>query len=129
MKYHHGDKKKSIFVKQKCMAKFREIEWLLTYEEWIDIWDKSGKWDQRGRGVGKYCMSRIGDTGPYSKDNVYINECVKNSGDKFRGTKQSLDTIAKRSNSLKDVKHSHERRLANRLGQLRYRAKLKTMIT
>lgn len=111
------------------MAKFRKIEWLLTYEEWLQIWNDSGRWDQRGRGTGKYCMSRVGDTGPYSKDNVYINECVMNSGDKFRGTKQSQETIAKKSKSLTGVKHSPERRLANSLGQLRYRAKQKSLIT
>jgi hypothetical protein len=125
MNYHHGDQKKSIFVRQKCMAKHRKIEWLLTYEQWSEVWEQSGKWELRGRGKGKYCMSRKGDTGPYSIDNVYINECVKNSGDKFRGTKQSPETIAKKSNSLKGVKHSTERCLANRLGQLRFRAKQK----
>ena len=119
----------TIYARQKAMAKIRNIEWNISFDDWYNIWMQSGKWEQRGRGVGKYCMSRIGDTGPYSKDNVYINECVKNSGDKFRGTKQSLETIAKRSNSLKGIKHSPERCLANRLGQLRYRAKQKSFVT
>jgi len=125
MKYHHGDKRRSIYTKQKCTAKYRNIDWIISFEDWCHIWDQSGKWEQRGRGVGKYCMSRKGDTGPYSADNVFIQECIKNSGDKFRGSKQSLETRTRRSNTLKGVKHTSERCLANSLGQLRYRAKLK----
>ena len=115
----------TIYARQKAMAKIRNIDWDISFDDWYNIWIQSGKYEQRGRGVGKYCMSRKGDTGPYSKDNVYINECVKNSGDKFRGTKQSLETIAKRVKALTGVKHSPERRLANSLGQLRYRATLR----
>lgn len=107
------------------MAKYRQIDWQISFEDWSKIWDQSGKWEQRGRGIGKYCMSRIGDTGPYSADNVFIQECVKNSGDKFRGSKQSQETKSRISKALTGVIHSPKRRLANSLGQLKYRAKLK----
>lgn len=107
----------TIYARQKAMAKLRNIEWQLTFEEWYAIWLQSGKYDQRGRGVGKYCMSRIGDTGPYSKNNVFIQETIKNCGDKFRGVPQTPEFIAKRVSKIKGVKHSPERRLANSLGQ------------
>jgi hypothetical protein len=129
MSYDWKNNPKTIFARQKGMAKYRNIDWHLSFDEWYDIWIQSGKWELRGRGEGKYCMSRKGDTGSYSINNVYINECVKNSGDKFRGTKQSPDIIAKRVKAITGVKHSPERCLANSLGQLRYRAKLKSMIT
>jgi hypothetical protein len=129
MTYHHGNQKLSIYTRQKCMAKYRQIDWQISFEDWSKIWDQSGKWEQRGRGKGKYCMSRIGDTGPYSADNVFIQECVKNSGDKFRGSKQSQETKSRRSKALTGVKHSLQRRLANSLGQLKYRAKQKSIVT
>lgn len=55
---------------QKQNARRRGIEWQLTYEEWLDIW--GDKIEMRGRGIGKYCMARNNDCGPYSKDNVKI---------------------------------------------------------
>ena len=131
MKYNYGfgDNRRSIYIQQMYNAKRRNIPFEISFDEWCYIWEQSGKWNQRGRGKGKYCMSRIGDTGSYSVNNVFIQESTKNSGDKFRGTKQSLETKSRRSNTLKGVKHSPERCLANSLGQLKYRAKLKTIVT
>ncbi len=53
-------------------AKARGIPFLLTFEEWWDIWQASGKWDQRGRRGGEYCMARLHDRGGYERDNVKI---------------------------------------------------------
>jgi hypothetical protein len=47
----------------------------------MTIWNESGKWDERGLGVGKYCMARRMDSGGYSKDNVYITTCDDNVRD------------------------------------------------
>lgn len=50
----------------------RNIEWKLTFEEWIDIWIESGKLDKRGRGADKYTMGRVNDEGAYEVGNVII---------------------------------------------------------
>ena len=63
---------KKRYSEQKRRAKVRGIDFLLTFEEWANIWQQSGKWDQRGRGNGKYVMSRNGDIGPYAVGNVRI---------------------------------------------------------
>jgi hypothetical protein len=60
----------------------RNIEFLLTFEEWYDIWQKSGHWENRGRKKGQYVMSRYNDIGPYSKDNVFIQTCTENLNEK-----------------------------------------------
>jgi hypothetical protein len=60
----------------RARAKSRGILWELTFEEWWDIWAKSGKWEDRRS--GGYCMARRGDVGPYSKDNVRIASCTEN---------------------------------------------------
>ncbi len=58
------------FRQQKCNARRRKIQWNLTLPEWWRIWSESGKWSERGQ--GSFCMSRYGDTGPYSVENVHI---------------------------------------------------------
>jgi hypothetical protein len=66
---------------QRSNAKRRGIEWGLSFFEWMTIWNESGKWDQRGLGIGKYCMARKMDSGGYTADNVYITTCDDNVRD------------------------------------------------
>lgn len=100
------------------MAKVRGIEWQLTFEEWWDIWEQSGKYEQRGRGAGKYCMSRIGDVGPYSVNNVVIKTIDDNNREAKLGKPRPKEFVEKTRQKLIGVKHSPERKLANSLGQL-----------
>lgn len=53
-------------------AKSRGIGFLLTYEEWWEIWQASGYWGRRGTYRGGYVMGRFGDKGPYAVGNVKI---------------------------------------------------------
>jgi hypothetical protein len=70
---------------QRIHAKDRGISFELTFEEWINIWEQSGKFEFRGRGKGKYCMSRVNDSGPYKVGNVYINLNELNAHDAMKG--------------------------------------------
>jgi hypothetical protein len=56
------------------------IGWELNLWQWWSIWQRSGKWEQRGRG-SRYGMCRFNDTGPYASGNVYIATCVDNTKD------------------------------------------------
>ena len=67
-------KKYRVFIQQRNQANYRLETWTITFEEWWDIWEKSGHWDQRGCKQGQYCMSRIGDQGEYSSTNVFIQQ-------------------------------------------------------
>lgn len=81
--YINLTKEKQKFYLQRWVARHkRNIEFLLTFEEWYDIWQKSGHWENRGRRQGQYVMSRYNDTGPYSKDNVYIQTVTANLNEK-----------------------------------------------
>jgi|GEM_PF-2966559 len=60
------------FTRQRQAARQRGIEWNLKLWDWWQIWQLSGKWDDRGRGKGKYVMCRFGDAGSYEVGNVYI---------------------------------------------------------
>lgn len=59
------------YRQQKANAKKRGIDFLLTFPQWIAVWDDSGYLAMRGRGQG-YCMARIADQGAYEVGNVYI---------------------------------------------------------
>ena len=74
--YNQTDRNK--YSCQKSKAKHRGIEFTLTFDEWWDIWQQSGKYEQRGFRKGQYVMSRYNDTGPYAVGNVFIQSCEDN---------------------------------------------------
>jgi hypothetical protein len=61
------------------------IEWHFTFETWLEIWMKSGKWHQRGCRRGQYVMARIGDIGPYAPWNVEIKLAGENNSEGHKG--------------------------------------------
>lgn len=63
---------KQAYNTNKSNAKYRRVEFLFTFEEWIKIWLDSGHWNERGDRKGQYCMARFGDQGPYAVNNVRI---------------------------------------------------------
>lgn len=67
------------FVRQRNHANSRGVEWKMKFWEWFSVWQESGKWEERGRGTGSYCMCRVGDEGAYELGNVYIGSVVHNS--------------------------------------------------
>lgn len=76
------------FGSQRNHAKMRGIGWELDFATWFAIWQTSGKLHLRGRGHGKYVMSRIRDDGPYAIGNVHIQLATENNReavDKWRG--------------------------------------------
>lgn len=112
---------KQRYNEQKGNAERRNIDFNLTFEEWRDIWDSSGHWEERGRGIGKFVMARYGDIGPYAVGNVKIilhtdnvieafkdkpgHSCTESTKELLRaansGKKQSAETLLKRSLKLK----------------------------
>ena len=70
------------YAHHKHNARNRGVEWLLTFEQWWDIWQRSGHWSKRGNCASKFCMVRIHDTGPYAVDNVVIAPFRINSADR-----------------------------------------------
>lgn len=64
---------------QKRSAHYRGIEWQFNFASWWQVWQESGRWDERGR--GQYVMARPGDTGPYAPHNVEIITNSQNSSD------------------------------------------------
>lgn len=71
-------KLKDAWVFQKCSAQRRGIEFLLTFEEWLRIWEDSGHLHERGKFKHQYCMARFGDRGAYVVGNVFITTMEEN---------------------------------------------------
>lgn len=59
--------------KYKLDAAGNPVEMRLTFEQWWQIWESSGKWEQRGHSKGQYCMCRYNDLGHYEPGNVFID--------------------------------------------------------
>ena len=81
------------FETQRQNSKRRGIAWGLTFAEWYSIWQASGKLHLRGKGIGRYCMSRIKDEGGYELGNVHVQLSTKNSQDavaKWRGKEKAI---------------------------------------
>lgn len=93
------------FTDQKRNAKMRGVEFLFTFEQWRDWWIATGKWEQRGRGRGKYCMRRHGDTGPYSVENVFCGLNEDNVRDGNLGKVMSQETRQKLSKANSGKAH------------------------
>jgi len=51
-------------------AKERNIEFNLTWQEWITWWIDTGHVAERGAHKDEYVMSRFNDTGPYELGNI-----------------------------------------------------------
>ena len=60
------------FVRARAQAWYRNEEWDLTVEEYIEMWDEH--YDNKGRGKEDYAWTRIDQEGPWTKDNIIIGK-------------------------------------------------------
>ncbi len=109
---------KQDYMTHKRNAKKRNIDFFLTFDEWLDIWTRSGKLDMRGRKKGQYCMARIGDIGPYAIGNVYIELSNVNFKLPHDGTPKSKEQKYKMSQAQKGAKKSPISVAKNAISQL-----------
>jgi hypothetical protein len=82
---------KKRFYWQRCESYNRidaagnKIQWKLTFNEWLQIWIDSGKYEFRGPKKGQYCMSRYNDIGDYEVENVFIQQHSENVSQSRKG--------------------------------------------
>lgn len=69
------------FTQQRNSASLRGIAWALSFAHWLDIWATSGRLSERGRGKGRYVMSRIKDDGGYAVGNVHVQLSTENNSE------------------------------------------------
>lgn len=66
------DEERHAFLQHRKNVKRTGTSWQLTLPEWVDCWQRSQKWAERGRGASKYGLCRIDPSGPYSVDNIQV---------------------------------------------------------
>lgn len=81
----------SKFRSHRSSAARRGIPFELTFDEWLEIWEKSGHLAERGRRNNQYVMARARDQGSYTVGNVSIITFEQNCRDR----KHSIDTLTK----------------------------------
>src|SRR6266436_2773794 len=102
------------FSKHRTQAGQRGVPFLMTFDEWMEIWMDSGHWHERGLKRGQYVMARFGDKGPYSIDNVRIILGIENTKEGHCGkirpesTRQKISDKAKGNKRWLGKKHSDE---------------------
>jgi hypothetical protein len=94
------------FRQQKANAKQRGIGWELSLWQWWTIWQKSGKWDRRGRHLGSaaFVMCRKGDVGPYSVENVHIAPSFANVSEANRKAELPIGVHRVKSGKFKAIR-------------------------
>lgn len=88
-RWHKKNTPAGRFFDQRRNAKRRDIEWRLTLPQWWLLWQESGHWEARGR--SGYVMSRFGDSGPYSIENIQIITSQQNGSES-----RSMDKLLNR---------------------------------
>jgi hypothetical protein len=80
-RYRHTAKGR--YTRHKVNAARRGIPFLLTFEQWRQVWQAAGKWksDLRGPVSKWYVMCRLKDAGAYEQGNVYIGTKRQNCKD------------------------------------------------
>jgi len=105
-------KKRYINIKHGCKTRVdsngNPIEFRLTFNEWWDIWQASGKYHLYGCRVGQYCMSRYNDIGHYEVGNVFIQLTTENTSQANKGRPRSAEWSQKQSAAHKGRPLSEE---------------------
>lgn len=101
---------KDAYTGQKHHAARRGIPFNLTFEQWLNVWEASGKLPRRGKGRGRYCMARFGDKGAYEVGNVHIITHEQNSTEYATSPKHKGDVVAANVKRKGEVRSPEARR-------------------
>lgn len=84
MKLHRAAGLVLAYTEQRRNSKQRGVTWGISFAQWLAVWNESGKLSLRGRGKGRYVMSRIKDTGGYVMGNVHVQLSTENNSEGIR---------------------------------------------
>jgi hypothetical protein len=91
---------KRAYFDQRGNAAKRGVGFDMSFDEWLTVWESSGHLAERGCRKGQYAMSRIGDVGPYSVSNVFIQLHADNVKD-FRNATPNHQVGVKKSDACR----------------------------
>jgi len=99
------------------------VEFKMTFGQWYDIWDESGRWADRGTFAGQYVMARHNDIGHYEVGNVSIILSVENTrqasiGRTFKHTDEAKRKISEAGQNRVVTAETREKMRQASLGQV-----------
>lgn len=84
------NKQRSAYLDQKNNAQKRGIDFLFSFDEWVEWWGDD--FDKRGCKLGELVMARAGDCGPYSPANVHKATCSENLAEYWGSLGHSINS-------------------------------------
>ena len=60
------------FLQMRAQANYRKEQFELTFEQFQQLWQLH--WDQKGRAIDQYCLTRINEEGEWSLANT---QCIR----------------------------------------------------
>ena len=69
---HHG------FLRARSSARWRNEKWDLSIEDFFKLWSNENEWNNRGRKMSSFVMSRIDQTQSWSSSNTQIVQRIQN---------------------------------------------------
>ena len=95
---------KGIYIQHKAQCAQKGIGFDLTFEEWLDVWTKSGLIRERGRTRNEAVMGRKDKTGPFAVDNVEIVRAWANMASRdFTSNRKRIRTPVGDFDSVKEA--------------------------
>lgn len=85
----------NVFINQRrTMIYTHGIPWELTFVEWWEVWQKSGKWEDRKRATRgeSYCLGRLKGSGSFNIDNVCI-KTIKQAASDYQRNRPDRDEM------------------------------------
>ena len=83
--FNRGETPLRQFQIHRASAKWRGVEFKMTFEEWEQWWKDSGHYAERGKERGQYVMARKGDVGAYEIGNVECKLSTDNVSEAHAG--------------------------------------------
>lgn len=118
VKYHWSSKEYKAFNSQKQSAVKRGIDFSFTFSEWVDWWEQTGHFPERGKTKGCYQMCRYNDVGPYAVGNVYCDTVSSNSSLPTKGKPRPKEYNIKTGDALRGKPKSVTHRRNHAMSQL-----------
>lgn len=75
------DPRQLAYKKHKDRALSRGIPFEMEFWEWLQVWEESGHFHERGTRKGQWVMARFRDQGPYRVGNVRIVRAETNTAE------------------------------------------------
>lgn len=98
---------KSYYMQKRSAPSYGNV-WNLSFPDWCNVWEESGKWNARGRGRGKFALARLDSSKPFEIGNVKIMKGEDVSSRAGGGGRRTPDEYLKFQEKQAEALRLHE---------------------